>query len=60
MPEKALLNARDVAEIIGCKVSMAYKIIRECNGELRQAGKLVIRGRVNRKYLYKKLDVSEV
>ena len=58
MPEeKILLNAQDVSELLGVKLCMAYKVIREGNKELAAAGKLVIRGKINRKYLYKKLDV---
>lgn len=60
MQEKALLTAAEVAELLGCKMCMAYKVIRECNTELQAAGKLVIRGKVNRKYLLKKLDIEGV
>ena len=60
MQEKALLTAAEVAEMLGCKMCMAYKVIRDCNEELKAAGKLTIRGKVNRKYLLKKLDVEEV
>lgn len=57
VPEKALLSAAEVAEILGVKVCMAYKVIRDCNKELAEMGKLTIRGKVNRKYLEKKLEV---
>lgn len=58
MPEeKYLLTAEDVARLLGVKIGMAYKIIRECNEELKAMGKLTIRGRVNRKYLESKLEV---
>lgn len=58
--EKALMTAREVSELLGCKMCMAYKIIRECNENLKAAGKIVIRGRVNRKYLLKRLEIEEV
>ena len=58
MPEeKYLLTAEDVARLLNVKMGMAYKIIRECNEELKAMGKLTIRGRVNRKYLESKLEV---
>ncbi len=58
MPEeKYLMTAAEVSQLLGVKKSMAYQIIRECNAELKAMGKLVIRGRVNKKYLEKKLDV---
>lgn len=55
-----MLTAEDVAEILQVKPSRAYTIIRQMNTELAAMGKLVIRGRVNRRYfeqkfLFKKL-----
>ena len=55
--EKYLLTAEDVARLLNVKMGMAYKIIRECNEELKAMGKLTIRGRVNKKYLESKLEV---
>lgn len=52
-----LMSANEVASMLHIKQCMAYKIIRECNAELEAAGKLVIRGKVLRKYLLKKLEV---
>lgn len=57
MEEKYLLTAGEVAQLLGVKTSMAYKIIRECNAELKNMGKLVIRGKVNKRYLQRKLEV---
>lgn len=54
--EKYLLSATEVAELLNVKIGMAYKIIRECNAELKAMGKLTIRGKVNRKYLESKLE----
>lgn len=58
--EKYLLNANDVVDLLGVKRSTAYKIIRDANIRLAKAGKLTIRGKINRRYLLKMLDVSEV
>lgn len=56
--EKYLLSANDVVEMLGVKRPTAYKIIREGNAQLAKAGKLTIRGKINRRYLLKMLDVS--
>lgn len=58
--EKYLLNANDVVNLLGVKRHTAYKIIRDANIRLAKAGKLTIRGKINRRYLLKMLDVSEV
>lgn len=55
--EKVLLSAKEVAELLGVKVSMAYTIIRRLNEELVVQKKLVVRGKINKKYLLKKLEV---
>lgn len=57
---KIMLNANEVSQLLGIKLYLSYKIIREVNEELKRAGKLTIRGRVNREYLLKKLDVSNL
>lgn len=58
--EKYLLNANDVVDLLGVKHPTAYKIIRDANIRLAKAGKLTIRGKINRRYLLKMLDVSKV
>ena len=55
--EKVLITAQEVAALLGISISMAYKVIRGYNTELSQMGKLTIRGKINRKYLMKKLEV---
>ena len=55
--EKLMLTAEDVAEILQVKPSRAYSIIRQMNTELAAMGKLVIRGRVNRRYFEPKLSI---
>ena len=56
-PEKMLLNAKEVAAILGVKVSYAYKVIKKLNDELKAANKLVVAGKINKNYLFKKLEV---
>lgn len=55
--ENYLMGADEVAALLNVTLSMAYKIIRDCNNELQKRNKLVIRGKVLKKYLLKKLEV---
>lgn len=55
--EKYMLSAGDVSRLLGVKMGMAYKLIREWNEELKAQGKLVIRGKINRRYFERKLEV---
>lgn len=60
MNDKIMLDAHDVSKLLNIKLYLAYKIIRQCNANLKASGKLTIRGRVNKAYLYKQLDVSDM
>lgn len=51
------LNATQVAERMGISKALAYRFIREWNLQLKKAGKIVIRGRVNRRYFEKQMEV---
>lgn len=55
--DKVMLTANDVADLLDIKVSRAYAIIREMNKELKAKNKLVLRGRVNRKYFESKISL---
>ena len=55
--EKLMLTAEDVAKILQVEESCAYRIIRQMNTELAAMGKLVIRGRVNRRYFEQKISI---
>lgn len=55
--EKIMLTAVDVANILQIKQSRAYSIIRQMNAELAAQGKLVLRGRVNRRYFEQKISI---
>ncbi len=55
--EKYMLTAGEVANLLGIKIGLAYRIIRECNAELKKMGKITIRGKVNKRYLERKLEV---
>ena len=54
--ERYYLNANEVAEALGVKIGLAYKLIRQWNQELQEQGKLVIRGKVNKQYFLKKME----
>lgn len=49
--------AEDVAKIMGISKSKAYKIIRELNDELSKQGKIVIQGKVSRRYFDEKVYI---
>lgn len=55
--QRYMMNAPEVAAALGVKIGMAYKLIRQWNEELEAMGKLTIRGKVNRKYFEKKMEV---
>ena len=44
------------ASVLGVSESYAYKIMKQLNNELAEQGKIVVSGRVNRKYFYERLD----
>ena len=58
--EKIYYDANDVQKLLNVKRTRAYAIIKELNANLEKAGKLVIRGRVNKRYLLKMIDVSDI
>ena len=55
--ERYMLTANEVATKLGIRISYAYKLIRQWNEELAAQGKLTIRGKINRKYFERKLEV---
>lgn len=50
------LSAKEVAAAIPCSMALAYKLIREMNAKLAKQGKLVIRGKINRKFFEKEME----
>ena len=50
------LTAKEVAKAIPCSMSLAYKLIRQWNEKLEKQGKIVIRGKVNRKFFEKQME----
>ena len=50
MINKRFVTSEEVQEDFGVARTKAYELIRQVNEELEQAGYLVVRGRVSRKY----------
>lgn len=55
MQEQSLMmTAQEVATALSVSVAMAYKVIRQLNAELKEQGKITVRGKVNRRYFQEK------
>lgn len=55
--ERYMLTAGEVAKLLGVKIGKAYQLIRQWNEELAAMGKLTIRGKINKKYFERKMEV---
>lgn len=53
------LTADDVEKICKVKSGKAYQIIKDVNKEMKDKGYLIIRGRVNKRFLFDKLGISD-
>ena len=51
---KAMYNARELAEVLGCSESKSYQFIKEMNEELEKAGYLTLRGKIPIVYVNKR------
>lgn len=49
--QSTFMRVSEVAELLEVSESHAYKIMRELNKELKKQGKVVVSGRISRKYL---------
>lgn len=56
MNPKNYLTADDVAKYMGISVSMAYKVIRSLNEEMKKQGYITICGKVNRRFFEMKAN----
>lgn len=54
-----LLRVKEVSKILGINKNRAYNVIRALNNELKEQGYQTIRGRVNKAYLYQRLDLNK-
>lgn len=55
MTDKMFMEVQDVTEMLNISEGKAYEIIRMLNEELKQQGYMVVQGKVNTKYFFKKL-----
>lgn len=55
MTKTTLINANEVAEILGTSKSHAYKLVQQLNDELKKQGYIVIAGKVSRAYFEEKI-----
>lgn len=58
MLEKHLIDAEEVARFLGISKPYAYKVMRQLNDELEQAGRMVIAGKISKDYLEYKFYVG--
>lgn len=54
---ESFIKADQVAEILKCSKSKAYKIMQQLNNELEKDGYITIGGRISRDYLYKRMGI---
>ena len=48
-----MMNAEEITEVMNVSKATAYKIIRQLNAELKEAGCKTVQGRVSREYFEK-------
>jgi hypothetical protein len=53
--ENLFVGAEYVSTLMCVSIPYAYKLIKKLNGELEAKGFLVVRGKVNKAYLYEKI-----
>ncbi|BBA50942.1 hypothetical protein FV113G1_12910 [Fusobacterium varium] len=49
------LTAKDVSEILSISKSSAYRIIKQLNIELKKQNKIIISGKISRRYFEEKM-----
>jgi len=54
-----MMTASEVAKTMGVSKAYAYKVIQKLNQELQAKGYITVAGKVNRKYLMRKLDYQD-
>lgn len=52
---RKMLSAEEVASICNVSVSYGYKLISRLNRELTQKGYIIIHGKVDEKYFYRRV-----
>ena len=57
MKYKMYITAEEVMELWGVKLTSAYKLIRECNKELKKQGCMYISGKCPREFFMGKMGL---
>lgn len=52
--ENRFLSAKDVSTILSISLTSAYRIIKKLNQELEEAGKIIIPGKISKRYFEEK------
>lgn len=53
--EKMFLTAKDVSIITRTSEATAYRIIKQMNAELKKKGKVIIPGKISKRYFEEKI-----
>ncbi len=53
--EKMFLTAKDVSLITRTSEATAYRIIKQMNADLKKKGKIIIPGKISRRYFEEKI-----
>lgn len=48
--QSRFMDADEVAHVLGCSRTTAYRIIKQLNEQLRKDGKITLAGKVSRRY----------
>lgn len=51
---RATYTAQELAELLGCSESLAYRYIKQMNAELTKQGFLTVRGKIPKSYADKR------
>ena len=55
--ESRFMNAEQVAIILGISKSSAYRIIKRMNKELEDKGKIIVAGKISKRYFNEKVYI---
>ena len=53
--EQQFLRVTDVASLLDCSESHAYKVMQKLNKELEDKGKITVKGRISKRYLLERV-----
>ena len=59
MEKSMFMTAQEVADTLGMSKAYAYKLIQEMNKEMAKGGYVVLHGKINRSFFFKKIYGGE-